>query len=75
MTIDPLASASSISIKALEQRYKRVFTLLKAAALRTADCLCEYKNMADNSIRREIETQNPFRELGKKWNARSRHTK
>lgn len=73
MTTAALASgskSSSPSIKALERRYKRVFSLSKSPALQTADLLCEYKNMADDFVRLELQKENPSTELGRKWNAR-----
>jgi hypothetical protein len=74
MTTAALARVSTTScpsIKALEQRYRRVFALSQAPALQTAECLCEYYEMAGDFYRLEGETRNPSTELGKKWMARS----
>ncbi|KAH0340597.1 hypothetical protein KCU81_g6723, partial [Aureobasidium melanogenum] len=69
LKLDAITSASNSksSVYTLEMRYKRVLSLSKAAALQTAELLLEYKNMADDFVRLEQQTQDPSTELGKEW--------
>ncbi|KAG9602933.1 hypothetical protein KCU77_g1983, partial [Aureobasidium melanogenum] len=69
LTLDAITSVSNpkSSVYTLEMRYKRVLSLSKAPALQTTELLLEYKNMADDFVRLEQQTQDSSTELGKEW--------
>ncbi|KAG9533376.1 hypothetical protein KCU93_g445, partial [Aureobasidium melanogenum] len=72
LTLDAITSVSTSksSVYTLEMRYKRVLSLSKAPALQTTELLLEYKNMADDFVRLEQQTQDPSTDLGKEWTKR-----
>ncbi|KAH0323558.1 hypothetical protein KCU74_g8433, partial [Aureobasidium melanogenum] len=71
----PYVGNSKSSVYTLEMRFERVLSLSKAAALQTTELLLEYKNIADDFVRLEQQTQDPSTELGEEWVKRETNAK